>query len=84
MNLTFDQLLQLAQLPAAVLLVIHVTLDLIAFVRGWVVPGYIYKAELKRNDTLAGSMAALTKIVEGVANDLPWIISGRKPRGPSA
>lgn len=78
--LTFEQLLQLAQLPVAALLVILVALIIVGAIREWWVPGAAFRRELKRNDTLDAQMTALTKTVEAGFDDVAWNATNRRPR----
>ena len=49
----------------------------VAFVRGWLVPGWIYRAELERSDRIEKALTTLTQTVESVADDISWNIADR-------
>lgn len=49
----------------------------VAFVRGWLVPGWIYRAELERSERIEKALTQLTKTVETVADDISWNAADR-------
>lgn len=65
--------------PWAVVVAIGLGLAL-AFVKGWIVPGWIYKDERTRSDRIEAALTALTKTVESMADDLAWNSRDRRPR----
>lgn len=73
--------------PWAVVIAIGLGLA-VGFVRGWVVPGFVYQREVKRGDDATASVTALTesigKDLRDLTEEIRWDRHGRLSRPPDA
>lgn len=45
----------------------------VGFVRKWFVPGWIFEREVKRGDDQAATIAAFTKSIDAMADEVKWL-----------
>lgn len=69
---TPDQVKTLVDFGFAVVFVAMVLAIGIGAIRGWWVPGWIYRKAEARGDRLEASLAKLTDSVDGLRDDLAW------------
>jgi hypothetical protein len=62
----------LVDLGFAVVFVLMVSTIGVGAIRGWWVPGWIYRKSEARSDRLDASLAKLTESVDGMRDDLAW------------
>jgi hypothetical protein len=52
----------------------------VAFVRRWLVPGWMFEREAKARDDAAATIAAFSKSLDALTDEVRWRGRGRDPR----